>query len=137
MDERLRPIERLKHSQEYLSLFSKGRCVHVSCFRVHYRPNGRAFSRLGLVVSRKVGDAVRRNRVKRLLREVFRRNKGGIPFPMDIVLVPRNGLRTHRDYLGAFRDFLEKARKEAAAREPARGASGEPQSRREEGGANP
>jgi len=108
MDERLRPTERLKHASEYVALFAKGRCFSSTHLRVHYRPNDRGFSRLGLVVSRRVGKAVSRNRVKRILREIFRKNKSFLRVPMDIVLVPRGKPRTHREYSEVFGSFMEK-----------------------------
>lgn len=43
--------------------------------------------RLGVIASRKVGNAVARNRCKRLLRELFRRNKAAFPAGFDILLV--------------------------------------------------
>ena len=49
------------------------------------------YCRLGLSVSRKVGNAVVRNRWKRLIREAFRINKHKIPGGMDIVVRPRKG----------------------------------------------
>lgn len=45
--------------------------------------------RLGLATSRRVGDAVARNRAKRLLRESFRRNKTEAIRGLDLVLVPK------------------------------------------------
>jgi len=48
--------------------------------------------RLGLTVSRKVGRAVLRNRVRRVLREFFRLHQAMIRRPLDIVVVPKRNL---------------------------------------------
>jgi ribonuclease P protein component len=47
--------------------------------------------KLGLAVSRRVGNAVARNQVKRLVREWFRRNRSGLPPATDWVVIARNG----------------------------------------------
>ena len=52
-------------------------------------PNGLAHPRLGLSVSRKVGNAVVRNRWKRLLREAFRLSRAELPVGIDLVVIPR------------------------------------------------
>lgn len=56
-------------------------------------PNGLLSSRLGLAVSRRVGNAVVRNCWKRLLREAFRRQRETIPAGWDFVVRPRRGAR--------------------------------------------
>jgi ribonuclease P protein component len=50
-------------------------------------------ARLGLTVSQKVGNAVRRNRVKRLVREVFRRERALFPRGAELVVIAKAGTR--------------------------------------------
>ncbi len=58
---------------------------------VHPAPDGATRSRLGMAVSRKVGNSPTRNRVKRTLREAFRHLAPTFEAPVDIVLVVRPG----------------------------------------------
>lgn len=62
---------RLTDSPEFERAYRQGRAFRGRLFSVHVFPNDLGNSRLGLSVSKKVGNAVRRNAVRRRLREVF------------------------------------------------------------------
>ncbi|MBI2191749.1 MAG: ribonuclease P protein component [Planctomycetes bacterium] len=82
---------RLLKTREFDAVFNQGRVVRDPQLSIYNRPNGLDLSRLGLQVSRKVGPAVRRNRIKRLLREAFRLNTSSLPIGYDLVVVPAPG----------------------------------------------
>ena len=52
-------------------------------------PNGRGHSRLGVTTTRKLGNAVTRNRARRLVREAYRTHRGELPTGLDLVFVVR------------------------------------------------
>jgi len=58
-------------------------------------------TRLGLSVSRKVGDSVTRNRVKRVLREEFARVAAAVPAELDVVVIARAGCAEYLDEQGS------------------------------------
>ncbi|OAG27616.1 ribonuclease P protein component [Thermodesulfatator autotrophicus] len=84
--------ERLRRRKEYERVYREGKRLSLPYLRVILAPNTLGYSRLGLSVSKKVGNAVKRNYVKRVLREIFRRNKDMFPASHDIVIIPKKAI---------------------------------------------
>lgn len=82
--------ERLRRRREYLRAQARGKKRFTPHFGVCLAPGEGPGPRLGLVVGRKVGKAFRRNRVKRLLREFFRRHKEKLP-QGDFIIMAKKG----------------------------------------------
>ncbi len=92
MDQGFSRKERLRKRKEFQQVFDKGEKYGNDQLKVYALSNGDSVSRLGLVVGRKFGNAPRRNRFKRILREAYRLNKSLLSNGADIVVVPRPGL---------------------------------------------
>ena len=81
---------RLRQRGEFQKVFDNGIRVRGRFLTILAAPAQTNRSRLGIVASKKIGDAVRRNRAKRLIRELFRRNQNSSPdIRVDIVVIPR------------------------------------------------
>jgi ribonuclease P protein component len=72
-DERLRRGERVRRRGEYLRAYRRGRRRSGALVMLHFAPNADGVARLGVTVSRKVGNSVVRHRLKRRIVEIFRR----------------------------------------------------------------
>ncbi|MEI7035226.1 ribonuclease P protein component [Fulvimonas yonginensis] len=80
---------RLRRAGDFAALRHASGRLGGRCFSVRYRPNGLGHARLGLAVSKRVSKrAVERNRIKRLVRESFRRVRAELP-PIDLVVMAR------------------------------------------------
>ena len=76
MSEAYGPRERIRKKKDFSDLYGNGGCYRGKYFNLIFRPNGLEFSRMSAVASRKVGNAVQRNKARRRARELFRRKQG-------------------------------------------------------------
>ena len=89
---RFRKQERLRSSGEYQRVKKAGKRVKSRHFVVNFAVNDLSNHRLGMIVQKRYYDSVRRNRIKRCVREWFRLHKHEIPPPSkDLVVIARAG----------------------------------------------
>lgn len=89
--ERFPKTARLRKRAQFLKLSRGGGKFQSTNFVVISKANEGMESRLGITVSAKVGNAVVRNRIKRQVREYFRRHRVELPVARDFVVVARAG----------------------------------------------
>ena len=84
---------RLKQGRDFLRVRQQGRRLRCGCFIANWQvlPDG-APTRLGVITSKVIGNAVVRARARRLLREAFRRHQHELARPVDLVLVAQRSL---------------------------------------------
>ncbi|NNK08339.1 MAG: ribonuclease P protein component [Myxococcales bacterium] len=108
--ERFRRAHRLKKRYEFKRTQLSGRRIHTPHFLIVVLPNAVQNTRLGITVTKKVGTAVQRNRIKRVVREVFRRNRQLFPASHDLVFIAKRGA-TEIDYSSLLEEIERASRK--------------------------
>lgn len=86
-DQRFRKHERLRSRSDFARVFARKCSVGNGALVVYVAANGLTWSRLGLAVGKRVGGAVRRNYVRRRIREAFRQKRADLPKGYDIICV--------------------------------------------------
>ena len=83
-------ILRIRKKKDFQEIYAKGKRYYTQNFIIYVKENGLSYPRLGITVTRKYGKAVRRNRMKRLIREFFRHNKKLFKVGYDYIIVVKN-----------------------------------------------
>ena len=96
---RFRPTEHLRRPADFRRVYERRRSASDDWLIVYACENELPHLRLGLSVSRKVGQATQRNRLRRLLREAFRLSRQEMPVGFDLVLIPRRSELPHLEDL--------------------------------------
>ncbi len=113
MNETLGPQERIRKRKDFLSLYKKGKRYRGKYFNFIYFSNDYSFSRMAVIVSKKVGNAVKRNKIKRQMRTLFRRNKSLLKTPLDIIIIAKkeilesSWLTLQGDYFSALESIIQ------------------------------
>ena len=97
--------ERLRKRAEFLEVYRLGEKFRGRYFFLYFLRNDLPCSRLGITVTRKLGKTVKRNLIKRRLREIYRKNKKQVLSPCDLVInVTHSAVGTSYEELE--KDFL-------------------------------
>ena len=105
--------DRLRRGAEFRAVFAAKRRVGNRTLTLYWLDNDLGRPRLGLSVGRRAGNAVARNRIKRVLRDVFRRHRHLVPGDVDLIAIPNDpaGAKEHATALSAFEHLMGKIAK--------------------------
>jgi ribonuclease P protein component len=111
---------RIKQGRDFLRVRQEGERLALGCLIANWRklPSGSG-SRLGVITSGKIGNAVIRSRARRLLRETFRLHQNELAQPIELVLVARNSI-AGKGFADVEKDFLTTLRKSGLLKGEAR-----------------
>lgn len=79
----------IKSDKDYRKAYNKGRFCADGAITVYFLPNRMSYNRLGITTGKKIGNAVKRNRARRIIRAAYRLNEEKFPIGFDIVFVAR------------------------------------------------
>ncbi len=81
---------RLRRKREFDSVFRNGQPFRNGLFLLLCAANSLEYTRMGMMVGRRFGPSVKRNRLKRLCREAFRLGRSALPQGLDFVAIPKS-----------------------------------------------
>ncbi len=108
-----RPEDRITRSSRFKQIYGEKNALFSHTMVIYHTVAEGDRSRIGLTVSRKIGNAVVRNRTKRRLREIFRKNRLELDRPMDLVVNAKKSIRDtdSRTLEAEFRNVIRRLNK--------------------------
>lgn len=95
--------EVLNNNKDFASLYRNGKSIVSKTVVIYFRQNGLPYNRFGITAGKKVGNAVMRNRAKRIIRQAYRENEILLPLGIDIVIVARKAAaEVKENYLSSY-----------------------------------
>lgn len=98
-------FETLKKNEDFKKVYNKRNSYANRELIMYISKNGTDTKRLGVSVSKKVGNSIVRHRLARLVREAFRLNTNHIPDGIDVVVVVKAGLKD-KGYTGTCKSMI-------------------------------
>ncbi|MCD6516611.1 MAG: ribonuclease P protein component [Candidatus Aminicenantes bacterium] len=114
MKESISPKERIRKKREFSLIYKKGNRYRGKYFIIIYLPNGGSQSRLAVVAGKKIGNAVKRNKAKRWIKALYRRNKNLLEDSTDLIFIAKENIfkapwkNLQKDYAKAIEHINQK-----------------------------
>ncbi|NLC04036.1 MAG: ribonuclease P protein component [Tissierellia bacterium] len=83
---------RLRKNMEFKRVYSGGKSYWNRNLVLYVRKNGLENSRIGITITKKIGNAVVRNRIRRRMKEIYRLKLGNIKSGYDLILIPKKNV---------------------------------------------
>jgi ribonuclease P protein component len=102
---------RIRKNTEFRTVYRRGKSFSNLSLVLYIYRNGKDLNRIGISVSKKVGNSVIRGRVKRLISESYRLNNEGLKAGYDLVFIARNpsNSKNYKEIESALKNLLKKA----------------------------
>ncbi len=102
----------LRNKDDFTRIYKRGKSVGERYIVLFYRRNNLSYKRIAFLASKKVGNSVRRNRARRLMRENYRLMKDDIKEGYDLIFIARNSIndRKCQDVGRSMRNAVRKAK---------------------------
>ncbi len=108
--------EIIKENKDFSRAYTKGKYVSCGIVTCYFRQNKLPLNRMGITAGKKLGNAVTRNRAKRMIRAAYRLEEKNFPIGYDLVFVARNDIaqKKTQDVCRFFKERLIKEIDKAA-----------------------
>ena len=96
----------LKKRGDFLAVRKKGKTINSQFFIINFSLTSKTGFKYGLTVSRKIGNAVKRNRIKRIIRSIVIKNINFMPSTLELEVIPKKHLEKKK-YTDIEKDFVD------------------------------
>lgn len=80
--------ERINRLKEFKKIFGSSNRLYTNSFTIYWSGNDKGYTRVAVITKKRIGNSVKRHRIKRILIEIFRRNKGYFIKNVDLIIIP-------------------------------------------------